>query len=350
MFILTPNHLLLLAILVSVSLRFGSLLRTSVVVKSRSRIRKESRMKTKLFAAGIVALVGAALSCPKTPVQSHPPGSQAQTRTPENGAQSYSHDARGLEQEYDGFLQAAAFGDTQERDRQFAVFMLPDMSAWFGQYFAKEQVEQLGWDYEAEGAAYERSLLNVLPLTQDRFYAHCKALSGAPPTSLQPRADAVQPSRLVPLEQFKVEFMVDGGGTFSEMANFVYVDGAFRYMGRGSYPFWSMPDSSEGEKSSPKEGAVTLPSCYYTPSPPVTDKAIAAKFEGQVSVQGVITTDGRVTNLRIVKWTGLDPSKSVYGLDESIMSTLKTWKCRPALRDGKPVAIQAPIEITFRRR
>jgi hypothetical protein len=203
-------------------------------------------MKTKLFAAGILALVGAALSgCPKTPVQSHPPASQAQTRASEHGAQSYSHDARGLEQEYDGFLQAAASGDTQERDRQFAVFTLPDMSAWFGQYFAKEQVQQLGWDYEAEGAVYEKSLLSVMKnWPQERFYAHCKALSGAPLTGLQPRADAVQPSRLVPLEQFEVKFVADGGANSSQMVNFVYVDGAFRYMGGGAYPFWSMPDKS----------------------------------------------------------------------------------------------------------
>ena len=202
-------------------------------------------MKSKLFAAGIVGLVGAALSgCPKTPVQSRPPGSQAQARTPENGAQTYSHDAKGLEQEYDGFFQAASSGDTQERDRQFAVFTLPDMSAWFGQYFAKEQVQQLGWDYEAEGAAYEKSLLSVMKKwPQERFYAHCKALSNSPHTDLQPRADAVQPSRLVPLEQFAVEFVADGAKS-SQIVNFVYVDGAFRYMGKGAYPFWSMPDKS----------------------------------------------------------------------------------------------------------
>lgn len=111
----------------------------------------------------------------------------------------------------------------------------------------------------------------------------------------------------------------------------------------------SDPSRSEGEKSSPKVGVDTLPSCFYTPSPPYTGAARAAKFEGKVSVQGIITTDGRITNLRFVKWTGLDPSKSVYGLDEWIMSTMKTWKCKPALRDGKPIAIQVPFELTFHR-
>jgi hypothetical protein len=31
-------------------------------------------------------------------------------------------------------------------------------------------------------------------------------------------------------------------GRFSLVVNYVYVDGAFRYVGKGAYPFWSAPD------------------------------------------------------------------------------------------------------------
>jgi TonB family protein len=109
------------------------------------------------------------------------------------------------------------------------------------------------------------------------------------------------------------------------------------------------PDDS-GAKSSgaadektivPSKDGTTMPSCYYMPRPPYTKEARDAKFEGTVLVQGVVTLDERVTNLRIVKSPGL-------GLSESVLTTLKTWKCKPATHEGKPVPALVPFEITFR--
>jgi TonB family protein len=105
-----------------------------------------------------------------------------------------------------------------------------------------------------------------------------------------------------------------------------------------------------GEKPSvPQKTEITRPSCFYTPWPQYTDEAKAAKYEGKVVLEGIIMTDGTVRNLRIVKWTGLYPSKSTYGLDQSVLTTMKRWKCKPAMRDGKPVPARVPFEITFRR-
>ena len=73
------------------------------------------------------------------------------------------------------------------------------------------------------------------------------------------------------------------------------------------------------------------------PSPPYTKEARAAKFEGNVPVEGVV--DGRITNVRVLKSPGL-------GLDESVINTLKKWKCKPAKdRDGKPVPALVPFQI-----
>jgi periplasmic protein TonB len=89
-----------------------------------------------------------------------------------------------------------------------------------------------------------------------------------------------------------------------------------------------------------KDGT-TIPSCYYMPHPPYTKEARDAKFQGTVLVQGIVTFDERLTSLRIVKSPGL-------GLSESVLTTLKKWKCKPATHDGKPVAALVSIEITFR--
>ena len=47
-----------------------------------------------------------------------------------------------------------------------------------------------------------------------------------------PRADAFVPLQQVTVEQFEIEFSSSRGYRSSELANFTYVDGAYRYLGR----------------------------------------------------------------------------------------------------------------------
>ena len=110
-----------------------------------------------------------------------------------------------------------------------------------------------------------------------------------------------------------------------------------------SAPSGSTSDPSSNEKPyhAGVEG-VTMPKCTYMPSPPYTKEAKKAKVKGVMLVEGVVGLDGRITNLRVVKALG-------YGLDESALKWLKTWKCDPAIGPhGKPVPTLVPFEINFR--
>lgn len=90
-----------------------------------------------------------------------------------------------------------------------------------------------------------------------------------------------------------------------------------------------------------KEGT-SMPTCYYFPQPPAaTKEAQAAKFVGTVVAEGTIATNGQITDVNILRSPGL-------GLDESVIKTMKTWKCRPAKRKGRPVTSKVPFEIHFR--
>jgi periplasmic protein TonB len=87
---------------------------------------------------------------------------------------------------------------------------------------------------------------------------------------------------------------------------------------------------------------VGMPTCYFMPNPPYSDEARKAKYSGVVLVDAVVTVDGKLTNLRVVKSPGL-------GLDESTINTMRTWRCKPAMGpSGKPVPVQVPFEVTFR--
>jgi len=98
--------------------------------------------------------------------------------------------------------------------------------------------------------------------------------------------------------------------------------------------------SPNNNENGPK-GKAKPPSCFYTPAPPGTNAARAAHFMGTVDAEATITVDGKVENINIAKSPGL-------GLDESIVQTLKTWKCKPAIGpDGKPIHVTLSFHFNF---
>jgi protein TonB len=56
----------------------------------------------------------------------------------------------------------------------------------------------------------------------------------------------------------------------------------------------------------------------------------------------IITPEGKATNIRVIKGVGL-------GLDEKAIEAVRDWIFKPAIGPGgKPVAVEVPIEVTFR--
>jgi len=159
---------------------------------------------------------------------------------------AFSHDAKGLESQYQPFLDAFAAVKPAEFHAALATFALPNPADWFAKYFAKDQVEQLVRQNESELNAYEEALLRSMAAVPPgtRFRVRCKLPHADPTMRISPRPDAIQPSAAIPVEQFVTEFdsTPKKKGRFSLVVNYVYVDGAFRYVGKGAYPFWSAPD------------------------------------------------------------------------------------------------------------
>lgn len=87
---------------------------------------------------------------------------------------------------------------------------------------------------------------------------------------------------------------------------------------------------------------VSEPVLIYKTLPNYTDEARKNRVEGIVMLEVVIRSDGRVDNARIVRGLG-------FGLDESAIREVVTkWKFRPGTLQGRPVDVQAYIEVSFR--
>ena len=106
-------------------------------------------------------------------------------------------------------------------------------------------------------------------------------------------------------------------------------------------------ESKPGESVTPETGAiervgkrVKAPREIHTPDPSYTDEARMAKYQGTTVLTIVVDSTGDVKRIRVARPLGL-------GLDEQAAARISTWKFTPAEREGKPVAVQVNVEVTF---
>jgi TonB family protein len=101
------------------------------------------------------------------------------------------------------------------------------------------------------------------------------------------------------------------------------------------------PDSAHPEEVVYKPGnGVTRPKPVFMPDPPYTDSAARKKIHGEVLLKVIVTMDGNVRDVQVVK--ALEES-----LDRQSVTTVSTWRFEPGTKDGKPVAVEINVEVTF---
>ena len=114
----------------------------------------------------------------------------------------------------------------------------------------------------------------------------------------------------------------------------------FPLKGRGAGPMASNSFPAGTDVYTVGNG-VSAPIPIDKPQPPYTQVARAAKLQGTVVLWSIIGPDGAVKDVSVVK--PLDP-----GLDQNAVNTIKTWKFKPAVKDGKPVSCRVMVEVSFR--
>jgi periplasmic protein TonB len=87
---------------------------------------------------------------------------------------------------------------------------------------------------------------------------------------------------------------------------------------------------------------ITIPTCAYCPFPEYSEEARKAKVQGTVTVQAVVTLDGRAEKISVVQGLG-------SGLDEKAIEVVKNWRFNPAHNaKGQPVAAEVPMHVFFK--
>lgn len=88
-------------------------------------------------------------------------------------------------------------------------------------------------------------------------------------------------------------------------------------------------------------GEATKPAVITKVEPEYTDEARAAELQGTTSLSVEVGTDGFAHNIAVTRALGL-------GLDEQAVGAVSQWRFKPALKDGRAMAVQANIEVNWR--
>lgn len=88
-------------------------------------------------------------------------------------------------------------------------------------------------------------------------------------------------------------------------------------------------------------GGVSAPRAIATPDPEYSEEARKAKYQGVVMLWLIVGPDGRPRDMRVARSLGM-------GLDQKALEAVRQWRFEPAMKDGKPVAVQINVEVNFR--
>lgn len=110
----------------------------------------------------------------------------------------------------------------------------------------------------------------------------------------------------------------------------------------------TIPDAPPGSGRHPGAvGALEIgngilpPRKINAPRPPYTEEARAARIQGSVLLHAVVTAEGQVVDVKVLK--GLP-----MGLTESAVEMVQNWTYEPATKDGKAVPVYQVFTINFR--
>lgn len=85
---------------------------------------------------------------------------------------------------------------------------------------------------------------------------------------------------------------------------------------------------------------ITPPVKLHAPRPLYTEEARKARTQGVVLFEAVVDEEGNVIHVEVLQ--GLP-----FGLTDTATKAVKTWKYKPATKDGKPVSVYINLVVRF---
>jgi periplasmic protein TonB len=87
-------------------------------------------------------------------------------------------------------------------------------------------------------------------------------------------------------------------------------------------------------------GGVSAPQVMHSVDPEFTEEARRANYQGTVSIELIVDSQGAPQDIRIVRHLSM-------GLDQKAIEAVRQYRFKPAMYQGRPVSVQMVINVDF---
>jgi TonB family protein len=144
-------------------------------------------------------------------------------------------------------------------------------------------------------------------------------------------------------QQIRISVSIDGLGTsWSGDAQFPMTEALQQLLKQPAISYERSPDAIPAEPGILQPGidGATLPTCVFCPSPDYADLARTAKYRGTVELSLIVTKDGVVNSVLVLKG-------APFSLTQKAIDAVQKWKFKPAKIHGQSVSVRVPVDIEF---
>jgi TonB family protein len=249
--------------------------------------------------------------------------------------------AKGFDKQYKQFFKDYQKAKKGEREKVFVQFAIPEH--WFTDTFGKERA-----------AEYVKA---YIPQLDDFVSATANRLTGTAPcpdcavnleTKLSYSVALTVPGlTLPPAQRFEIHYQslsfIDrmNPQVFVDLAwmdSFIYVDGAFRFYGKGAGSFFDPVRVRLADPCSPN-GEQLGGKVIHRVEPVYPEEAKAKQPKGFVKMIVTVAADGSVKDVNVTEGDPL--------LAKTATEAVMQWKFEPFIQCGKPVEMQTQVHVQF---
>jgi periplasmic protein TonB len=101
------------------------------------------------------------------------------------------------------------------------------------------------------------------------------------------------------------------------------------------------PDSTTGADSL-GSGNINIALLSYFPTPKPDLSSLPRGTKGDVILDIVIDTNGKISDIKMTNGLG-------YGIDDTVIATVRQWTFRPATKDGQPIASEQELHFHYEK-
>jgi TonB family protein len=144
-------------------------------------------------------------------------------------------------------------------------------------------------------------------------------------------------------QQLRISVIIDGlGTTWSGDAEFPLTGALQELLKQPAISYERAAGTIPVEPGilQPGVDGATLPVCVFCPSPDYTDLARTAKYRGTVELSLIVTKDGAVNSIVVLKG-------APFSLTQKAIDAVQKWKFKPAKLRGQSVPVRVPVDIEF---